>query len=161
MIDKEKFIEIYTRYFPELCLFLANYSADRDRNRDIVQDIFVKLAGEDISRIRNIRGYLYFAARNAVLNLIRDENNRRLILLDPAMEVRYGDDETGELSLEERIVTIEKAIESLPPECRDIFIKAKRQGMRYKDIARAKGISVKTVAAQMGIALRRIRDLCK
>ena len=37
-MDREKFIEIYKRYYPELCLFLGNFSADADKNKDIVQD---------------------------------------------------------------------------------------------------------------------------
>ena len=133
-MDREKFIEIYKRYYPELCLFLGNFSADADKNKDIVQDVFLKLAREDSEKIRNVRGWLYYAARNAMLNHLR---------------------------MEERLEMVENAISALPQECRDIFVMAKQEGMSYKDIAAAKGISPKTVATQMGIALSRIREYCR
>lgn len=160
-MDREKFIEIYKRYYPELCLFLGNFSADADKNKDIVQDVFLKLAREDSEKIRNVRGWLYYAARNAMLNHLRNEKSREKCLLDSALQMPVLDFDQDSLSLEERLEMVENAISALPQECRDIFVMAKQEGMSYKDIAAAKGISPKTVATQMGIALSRIREYCR
>ena len=49
-------------------------------------------------------------------------------------------------------------IDALPTERRNIFLMAKQQGMKYKEIAEQLDISVKTVEGQMGKALKTLRD---
>ena len=56
---------------------------------------------------------------------------------------------------------IEKCIDSLPPKRQEIFRLSREQGMKYKDIADTLNISVKTVEAQMGFALKYLRDELK
>jgi RNA polymerase sigma-70 factor (ECF subfamily) len=56
---------------------------------------------------------------------------------------------------------IEASIESLPPKRKEIFRLSREQGMKYKDIADTLNISVKTVEAQMGLALKHLRDELK
>ena len=56
------------------------------------------------------------------------------------------------------IKRIEKSIDSLPPKRREIFRLSREQGMKYKEIADALDISVKTVEAQMGLALKHLRE---
>ncbi len=49
------------------------------------------------------------------------------------------------------------AINELPEKCKEIFIKCKINGLTYPKVADDLKISVKTVEAQMSIALRRLR----
>ena len=160
-MDKAQFRTLYERFFPELCLFLGNFTSDRDLIKDIVQNIFFKLLDEDTGQIRNIRGWLYYCARNAMFNHLRDNSNKQRLLLDAALQIPSMAEELETDSCEERISSVNRAIEALPTECRSIFLMAKREGKSYKEIALAKGISVKTVEAQMGIAFHRIREFCK
>ncbi|MES2880605.1 MAG: sigma-70 family RNA polymerase sigma factor, partial [Bacteroidota bacterium] len=48
------------------------------------------------------------------------------------------------------------AIDALPPKCRLIFKLIKEDGLKYKDVAELLQLSVKTVEAQMSIALKRV-----
>jgi RNA polymerase sigma-70 factor (ECF subfamily) len=50
-----------------------------------------------------------------------------------------------------------KAVASLPERCREVFELSRVQGLKYAEIASALGISVKTVEAQMGKAIRILR----
>ena len=161
MMDKAQFRMLYERFFPELCLFLGNFTSDRDLVKDIVQNIFCKLLDEDIGQIRNIRGWLYYCARNAMFNHLRDNSNKQRLLLDAALQIPSMTEDLESDAGEERLSSVNRAIETLPAECRKIFLIAKREGKSYKEIALEKSISVKTVEAQMGIALRRIREFCK
>ena len=45
----------------------------------------------------------------------------------------------------------------LPPKCKIIFKLVKEEGLKYAEVAKLLDISVKTVEAQMAIALRRIK----
>ena len=49
------------------------------------------------------------------------------------------------------------AVNDLPPKCRAIFKLTKEEGLKYAEVAQLLNISVKTVEAQMAIALRRIK----
>lgn len=69
-------------------------------------------------------------------------------------------DETGEgdkMSIE----AINLAIEKLPEKCRIIFNLSKFKGYSYIEIATELNLSIKTVEAQMGIALKKIRHFVK
>lgn len=65
-------------------------------------------------------------------------------------------DVTDERETNGRVIN---AIETLPPKCKEIFIKSRNEGKRYADIATELNISVKTVEAQIGKALKILRNL--
>jgi RNA polymerase sigma-70 factor (ECF subfamily) len=56
------------------------------------------------------------------------------------------------------IKRIEKSIDSLPAKRQEIFRLSREQGLKYKEIADELNISIKTVEAQMGLALKHLRD---
>jgi len=60
-------------------------------------------------------------------------------------------------NIEEFNQKVQTAVELLPQKCRKIFNLSKKEKFTYKQIAEQLDISVKTVEAQMGIALRKIR----
>ena len=49
------------------------------------------------------------------------------------------------------------AIDKLPERCREIFLKSRIEGMKYREIADELDISMNTVENQMSIALRKLR----
>ena len=57
---------------------------------------------------------------------------------------------------EDMVRQIKKAVNDLPPRCRLIFKLIKEDGLKYKETAELLQLSVKTIEAQMAIALRRI-----
>jgi RNA polymerase sigma-70 factor (ECF subfamily) len=64
-----------------------------------------------------------------------------------------------ELASEEKVEKIvSKAIDSLPPKCREIFILSRYDGLKYKEISDKLNISVNTVETQMCIALKKLRN---
>jgi RNA polymerase sigma-70 factor (ECF subfamily) len=50
------------------------------------------------------------------------------------------------------------ALDELPPRCREVFDLSRVHGLKYAEIAESLGISQKTVEAQMGKALRVLRE---
>ena len=57
---------------------------------------------------------------------------------------------------EEMMRKIRQAVNDLPPRCRIIFKLVKEDGLKYKETAELLQLSIKTVEAQMAIALRRL-----
>ena len=56
----------------------------------------------------------------------------------------------------EMLNKIKRAVNELPPRCKLIFKLVKEDGLKYREVAELLQLSVKTVEAQMAIALRRL-----
>ena len=61
----------------------------------------------------------------------------------------FSDDDIEEI--------INKAVESLPEKCREIFIKSKIEGKKQKEIAKELNLSINTIETQMEIAYKKLR----
>jgi RNA polymerase sigma-70 factor (ECF subfamily) len=145
--------------FEPLCRFLAFYTTDRMIIEEVVQDIFIKLWEErETLQITSIKTYLYTAARNRMLNAIRNEKRRNSLLeqwVEHETENRRGEEC---FDIDEFTLHIQSAIDTLPDKCKIIFNLSKKEMLTYKQIAERLEISIKTVESQMGIALRKIRE---
>jgi RNA polymerase sigma-70 factor (ECF subfamily) len=53
---------------------------------------------------------------------------------------------------------VQQAIESLPDQCRAVFKLSRFDQLKYQEIADKLGLSIKTVEAHMGRALRQLRQ---
>ena len=93
---------------------------------------------------------------NLVLQQVKyAKKNQEKVSVESAM---YLTDENAlSISVEEEALVWDW-IDALPTERRNIFLMAKQQGMKYKEIAVQLDISVKTVEGQMGKALKALRD---
>lgn len=58
---------------------------------------------------------------------------------------------------EDTISEIYKAIDALPPQCREIFFRSKIEGKKHAEIAQELNISINTIESQMSIAYRKLR----
>jgi len=108
-----------------------------------------------ITTIENLKSYLYRSVRNRSLNLAVKPSGELLTNEFP---------EICDMSEEEQIIHAErdaslwKAIDRLPPERKKIFLLAKRDGLKYQEIAEELQLSVKTVENQMSKALKSLRE---
>ena len=62
----------------------------------------------------------------------------------------YGDEHS-------RFNKLDSALETLPPRCKDVFLLAKLQGLKYREIAEKLEVSEKTVENQMTKAIKLLR----
>ena len=102
--------------------------------------------------------YLYTAVKNRSLNAIAKQKRQQALdtgdWLVPLSSVYFDPEKL--LMTEEMIQQIRRAINELPNRCRLIFKLVKEDGLRYREVAELLQISVKTVEAQMAIAIRRL-----
>jgi len=159
IINEDSLEEVFHLYFDELCTFLGYYSKDTQLIEDCLQDIFLKL-WEDRARVNifHMKTYLYQAARNRVLNSLRNQLNRSAGLEKWFQEemVRQHTEEC--VNREEFSIFYAEAIDALPDKCRQIYQYCKGAKKSYKDVAAELQVSVKTVENQMGIASKKIRS---
>ena len=157
-IDAASFRIIYDLYFEPVCLFLTYYTQDGAAIEDVVQDIFVGLwENREYLEIQYLKTYLYSAARNRILNYLRNKKKRAALLNEWIKEEEMAETNPDCYDMEEFSAVLKKAVDLLPERCREIFVMNKEQKLTYLQIADYYHISVKTVESQMSIALKRIR----
>lgn len=154
---KAEFETLFKALFKPLCGFSMKHIGDLEEAKGIVQDVFMAVwtKFETFPADMNIRSYLYTAVRNKSLNHIRDRKKQVMLESVPEQKSNDGNDllEAGELERE-----IELAINALPDRCRQVFMMSRFEELKYNEIAQKMNISVKTVEAQMGKALRLLRE---
>lgn len=156
LVDSNVLEKYFSKLYRPLCLYALNITGSNEESEDIVQQIFVELLEKAITGsldVREMKYYLYTVVRNRAVKHVKKSHEK--VSVEYAM---YLTDENGlSISVEEEALVWDW-IDALPVERRNIFLMAKQQGMKYKDIALQLNISVKTVEGQMGKALKTLRD---
>jgi len=157
---KENFDQIYVIYFSRMRRFAKEYVIFEEDAENIVQDVFLLLwEKKEVLDIKvSLASYLFTLVKNKCIDHLRyritdeeykKELSAKLYSLD---QLNYNG------SSEEDIDKILKlALEKLPEKCREIFIKSRMEGKKYREIATELNISVNTVENQMAIALKKLR----
>ena len=130
---------------------------DREASADIVQDVFVRiLASGPHATIEDDRNVLYAAARNAAIEHSRKEGRRAAILscLLPEQLLSPAASAEDALHAKQALSSLDKALDTLSPRCRDIFLMRRVEGLSNAEIAKRCGISVNSVEKHIARALR-------
>lgn len=157
-ISSKVFEHFFKHHYQPLCLFALHYTGNLDDAEDIVQHSFSEIWNRIStgSPIENLKAYAYRCVRNNALSMISNRPETTTLMEHEA--------DFEDMSEEERIFCAERdarlwrAIDSLPTERRRIFLLAKRDGMKYQEIADELRISVKTVENQMTKAIKTLRE---
>ncbi|RMG32040.1 MAG: RNA polymerase sigma-70 factor [Bacteroidetes bacterium] len=155
------FEAVFRQYYAGLCAYAHQYLKEKELAEEIVQQLFCKLweKRQSLEIKSSLKSYLFNAVRNNCLSHLRHEKVKaeyRQYSLYRQAEVQLGfEDEVQQAELQQ---LIHAAIAALPEQCRRIFEMSRFEGMKYREIALTLGLSPKTIEAQMGKALKRIRQ---
>jgi RNA polymerase sigma-70 factor (ECF subfamily) len=158
--DEGAFQILFRKYYSAMCHFANQFLNDRELAEEIVQDMFVKIWEKRavLNIETSVKHYFFRSVRNHCLNQIQHEKIKKQYA-NKVLESAHQEINTEQYYLEVDLIRrIEKSIDSLPPKRKEIFRLSREQGLKYKEIADALGISVKTVEAQMGLALKYLRE---
>ncbi len=158
--DVKEFERLFREFYSPLCSFAFKYTRDMDEAEEIVQQLFYTYwkNKESIEVKVSIKSYLYQATKNKCLKLI-EHNKVKGKYSSMVLSQKTEDDYDSQSSVEEEELNqiIEETIGSLPSKCREIFLLSRFDGLKYAEIAKKLSISIKTVEANMGKALKHIR----
>jgi RNA polymerase sigma-70 factor (ECF subfamily) len=133
---------------------------DRAVAEELVQEVLLNLwrRREALAPAEALGPYLVRATRNRALNHLRHLHVERRDAVHAAGATVTPAAGPGRAVAGELARALEEAVAALPPRCREVFVLSRARGLSYGEIAEALGISVKTVEAQMGRALRSLRE---
>ena len=158
--DQVAYKTLFFLLFPSLQTFAFTITHCRETAEEIASDLCIDIWVKRIKlqEIENLKLYLFICARNAAFKNVRQHRKQVNISLDE-LQVEFNADYANpeeEINIKELRHKILSAIKSLPPSCQLIYKLAKEEGFRYKDIASLLDVSVKTIDAQLAIALKKI-----
>lgn len=166
------FEHFYINWYSRAKCFAREYVLSEEDAENITQDVFLDLYQKQAlfnGQINRV-AYLFTSVKNKCIDYLRrklleQETAQKLQEeLDLSLRMKFDslesfDTEWGsEQKLED---VIQKALDSLPERCREIFIKSKLEGKKQKEIAEELCISVKTVENQMTIAYKKMKEELK
>ena len=153
------FKNFFDCYYRPLCSYLINFTNDNHAAEDMAQLVFVDFWNkrESIAIHSSIKSYLYKMAYNQFLTSLRKKKREASVLDQLKYEALQTIAVPTENELEQKSQRLWRVIEQLPDRCQEV-LRLKMEGLKYKDIAEALGLSVKTVESQMRVAFIKIRE---
>lgn len=158
--DIKQFEALFRSSYISLVNYAQTILKDRDTAEEIVQELFYVLwrDRQKIDILTSLNGYLFRSVYNRCMHYIE----HRKVVIKHATESREApvidSDDPAEIlnykELHEKIATI---IGKLPERCARIFCMNRFEGLKYSEIAEELAISIKTVEANMGKALKEFR----
>lgn len=158
--DMTAYRTLFLKLRGRLKQFAFSILKSQEEAEELVSDVFIRL-WEKRARLHEVespRLYLYVMTKNMAIS--RYKSLRKP--LAPTEIEWLVQTSTIHITPEQILITgemqrqIRQAMEELPPRCRLIFKLVKEDGLRYREVAELLHLSIKTIEAQMAIALRRI-----
>jgi RNA polymerase sigma-70 factor (ECF subfamily) len=165
--NPKAFETVFKQYYALLCKYALSFLKSEDIAEETVQEIFVDIweRRESININISLKAYLFRPVHNRCINRLK----KLVKIYDTHPVYDYseipenpdlnGSDENQPTyifydGIEE---DLENAIQSLPDQCRIIFMMCRFKSMQYQEIASQLNISVNTVKTQLQRALEKLR----
>lgn len=156
------FEKLYNLYSGKLYNFMMRISSgNRYMAEEVVQQTFIRVweVREKIDPAENFISYLCTIARNMSMNMYQHQTVE-YIYTEYLLKSSSDRDHQTEENTDLRFLNdyIDSLAEELPPSRKKIFLLSKRRGYTNKEIAAMLGISESTVATQLSLAVKFMRE---
>jgi RNA polymerase sigma-70 factor (ECF subfamily) len=153
--ERERIVSLYLELGPMVYRRCLRLLKDRESARDATQEVFVKIV-RDSKRLSDRTAalpWIYRVATNHCLNLLRDTRRHTAGAADHALDVGPGAPPSPHRQLARQVLS------RFDLKTQAIAVGALVDGMEHEEIARALGISRRTVHRKLTRVLERARAL--
>lgn len=159
--SRNAFNSFYRSYYDLAFRFSYYFLPDKEACREVVSEVFYSVwqSRSHLKEVANVEAYLYVVVRREAG---RYRASRGAVASVSLEEVSFEAEGGAAESPEEQCITQEmevllaRAVEELPERCRLIFLLAREEGKKPKEIAELLSLSESTVRVQMKIAVEKI-----
>lgn len=170
--QNESIHEVFLENGKKLFAFIRNRVREPEEAEDIFQDVMYELTESYrlMKPIEKMAAWLYRVARNKITDKYR---KKRPYLLEDQLIHHGGDDEqlflndllksgsqSPDREFDQALIqeALEHALDELPEEQRDVFIKHELEGISFHDIAEQTGESLNTLLSRKRYAVLHLRE---
>ncbi len=151
-------LEAVDRFETPLIRYAASLlGGDLERARDVVQDTFLKLCRADRRAVADhVAKWLFTVCRNRALDVLRKE--KRMTTTDPST-LQIGADAPPDDGLQMREATqrVWDTLGELPDRQQQVLLLKFQEGLSYREMADAMGITVNHVGVLLHNAVKGLR----
>ena len=153
--------QTYDAHASGLFHYLVTFTKTEVDARDLLQELFIKLARGAKAEVKSEKAFLYRLAHNLAIDWLRrrkvrwDSEERLIAELDEDQQ-RAADPDTELLAR-----SFAEAMKTLPDEQRTVVQLKLWDGLTFEEIADAQGIPLNTAASRFRYALEKLRTLLR
>jgi len=133
--------------------FILRMIGDRDEAMDLCQDCFMK-AYRELRTLKDrdrFSSWLYRIAHNTCLSKIRRDHGKTWVELDP--------DQGSRPSAPENRIAVEKALQHLPEDQREVVVLKVFHALKFEEIAAIQNAPVSTVKSRLYMGFEKLRSI--
>lgn len=154
--------ELFDIYYQKLFHLALYFLKTKELAEEVTSDVFFIIwkRRKTLTEIDDIEKYLYTSTKNQALHYLRRSSVIDSETLDLYTVNLLPDENNPEEQLlnQEYQKLIQKAINSLPEKCREVFRLVLSDKLKHREIAQLLNISEKTVEAHITSAYKRIAE---
>lgn len=158
--DQSAYEMIFRFYYPGLVLFASQYVMYEEDAEEIVQDFFVRVwqKRDQVNQTGTLKPYFFTSVKNSSLNFLYKQKHQHKLIQEIVKisenNLLYQPDVFVMSDLQD---AIRKAVNALPPKCREVFILSRINGLKNEDIANKLNLSKRTVETHVSNGLKQLR----
>lgn len=163
--DEQAFCQFVNVHSRNLFYYAMSLLQKKELAEEVISDVFFEIwrTRTTLEKIENIKAYLLTLTHNKAISYLRKEGFDKICSIEDIQDIHLPTFQSADCSIisQEEMTRINKAIQGLPPKCKQVFILAKIEGLAYKEIAQMLQISVKTINIHIAKALALISSELK
>ncbi|GGF63800.1 DNA-directed RNA polymerase sigma-70 factor [Azorhizobium oxalatiphilum] len=143
-------------YYGELRSYASRKLGNAAAAEDVVQEACLRFASAPGETIDNPRAWLYRVVGNLVIDQLRRERSFGHVVPQQPDDFEVADETVDlerQLVAKQRLALLAKAVEELPPRCRECFVLRRYDDLSQEEIANRMGISRNMVEKHLRQAL--------
>jgi RNA polymerase sigma factor (sigma-70 family) len=170
--QNESISEVIQENGKKLFAFIRNRVNEPEEAEDIFQDVMYELTESYrlMQPIEKMAAWLYRVARNKITDkyrkkrpqllddkVVRQSNDEEPLFINDLLK---SNSESPDKEFDQALIqaALEQALDELPKEQRDVFIKHELEGLSFKEIAEESGVTVNTLLSRKRYAVIHLRE---
>jgi len=160
--DMQAYTLLVERFQHRVLGTIFRYTGDSAGAEDLAQEIFIKVfkARKSYEPVAKFSTWLFRIVTNLCLNEIRNRKLRPQLSLDgnPLLDPGQEDTTGSDLSRQELVAAVRKALDALPENQRMAVVLNKWEGQSYEEIGEALNLSVPAVKSLLFRARQAMKE---
>lgn len=156
--DHKAFEFIFLTYYNKVKFFIYSFTKSETEAEELAEDLFVNLWDNHtiIDVNKSFHSYLHTIAYNAAINFIKHKLVHQTYISN-SLGTKYSPSSEEEMICKETSLLIDKIVNKMPGQRKQIFILSRYKGMNNGEIAIFLNTTKRNVESQLSLAIKELR----